>query len=417
MKQAVLVVLLSLGGAVAAYAQDSQTDAGRDILVTFNNTGAKAISAGVAAPYRNRKRYAIAANARAAARAVADEYGLLTVDHWPIDALDIYCFVYRVPPRDDRQAVVQRLRDDRRIESAQLLQHFTTQTGKARDYDDPYLRLQHSFRVMDVRAAHRHSRGAGVKVAVIDSYADVGHEDLRGRFNRITVFADSDREVDAEHGTAVASIIGANAENSKGIVGIAPEADIDLLVSCWAEPDSDQAVCNSFSLAKALDAVVKDPPDVLNMSLKGPHDPLLARLLDRIYAAGVIVVAAGAMDGRECFPADAAGVMAVVSSEGGVAMRADSQEHSEAGRALSAPGHQIVVALPDNIYDFRSGSSLASAHVTGVVALLLAVAPELSFDEIWTVLDQSQTTNAAGQVAINACMALQLVDSERSCIS
>lgn len=397
------------------YAEESQTDASRDILVTFVNTGARALSAGVAAPYRNRKRYAIAAGARTNAREIADQYALSTVDHWPIDALGIYCFVYRVPVGEDRAAIIERLRTDKRIESAQLLQHFrtqTTQTPSSRNYDDPYLRLQHGFSVMDVQSAHRHSRGAGVKVAVIDSHADVEHEDLRGRLNRITVFADADRDVEAEHGTAVASIIGANAENAKGIVGIAPEADIDLLVACWADAGSGEAVCDSFTLAKALDSVIKEPPDVLNMSLKGPHDPLLARLLERVHAAGVIVVAAGEVDGRECFPADAAGVMAVVSSEGKLAVRTASDTGA---RALSAPGHQIVVALPDNLYDFRSGSSLASAHVTGVIALLLAVSPELSFDEIWTLLDQSQTTNAAGQRAINACMALQLADPQRSC--
>ena len=106
-----------------------KNDAERDILVTFDNQGARMHSTGMSAPYRNRKRYSIAAAARRSADEVRDEYALIEVDHWPIRSLSIYCFVYRVPSGEDREALIDRLKSDARIESVQALQKFETGTS------------------------------------------------------------------------------------------------------------------------------------------------------------------------------------------------------------------------------------------------------------------------------------------------
>ena len=60
--------------------------------------------------------------------------------------------------------------------------------------------------------------------------------------------------------------------------------------------------------------------------------------------------------------------------------RADGRDGNGASQidGLFAPGDQIMVAIPDDRYDFRSGSSLAAAHVSGIIALLLSVAPDQS---------------------------------------
>ena len=266
-----------------------KNDAERDILVTFDNQGARIQSTGMSAPYRNRKRYSIAVAARRNANEIRDEYALLEVDHWPIRSLSIYCFVYRVPSGEDREALIDRLKSDARIESVQALQVFETGTSAKASYDDTYANLQHGLSILDVSAAHRISRGHGVRVAIIDSDADSRHEDLQGRLRKIEVFANGMAGTNAEHGTAVASVIGANANNAKGIVGIAPEARLELFVSCWTEDTADNAICDSFTLAKALDTLLDEPPDILNMSLTGPFDPLLARLLAAVQDADVAV--------------------------------------------------------------------------------------------------------------------------------
>src|SRR3989337_4087675 len=135
---------------------------------------------------------------------------------------------------------------------------------------------------MEIPGAHRYWRGKGVRVAIVDSHADAEHEDLKGRVTETFFLADGAGSEDWEHGRAVASVIVANANNAKGIVGIAPESVIESYVACWAESKAINAVCDSFSLAKALDALLADGPDVLNLSLTGPYDPLLERLLEEV---------------------------------------------------------------------------------------------------------------------------------------
>ena len=396
-----------------ATAQRNDTE--RDILVTFDNQGARMHSTGMSAPYRNRKRYSIAAAARRSADEVRDEYALLEVDHWPIRSLSVYCFVYRVPSGEDREAVIDRLKSDARIESVQALHEFETGTSANANYDDTYANLQHGLGILDVSAAHRISRGQGVRIAIIDSDADSKHEDLKGRLSKIEVFANSKSDTDAEHGTAVASVIGANANNAMGIVGIAPEARLELFVSCWSDDATDNTICDSFTLAKALDTLLEEPPDILNMSLTGPFDPLLARLLDAVRDVGVVMIAARppVVSDRNHFPASLKSVISVGNSEQRPQGSGGSAQQSQ---DIYAPGQQIMVAVPNNSYDFRSGSSLAAAHVSGAVALLLAVSPDLPSSSVLAFLRESQYAQPTGAVSINACIVLQLADTARTCL-
>ena len=397
--------------ATPAIAQN--TDTTRDILVTFDNQGARARSTGISAPYRNRKRYSITATARRDADDVRDEYALVEVDHWPIKSLSVYCFVYRVPSDADRNSIISRLKSDVRVESVQSLQEFETGITSTGNYDDTYANLQHGLSILNVNAAHRISRGKGVTVAIIDSDADSRHEDLLGRLSKIKVFADDDVRNHADHGTAVASIIGANANNAKGIVGIAPEARLELFVSCWSPDATDKAICDSFTLAKALDTLLDDPPNVLNMSLTGPSDPLLERLLAAVQAAGVLIVAARPAEPNSGnhFPASLETVIDVGNS---TQRRADSGKLASS-QEIYAPGNQIMVAIPNDAYDFRSGSSLAAAHVSGAIALLLAVSPELSLTSVLKYLRESQNSTTSDSISINACVVLQLADQARTC--
>lgn len=406
---AVVFAILSINEPATAQS-DNPT---RDILVTFDNQGARARSTGVSAPYRNRKRYAIAASARRDADDVRDEFSLLEVDHWPIRSLSIYCFVYRIPAAADRDSIIARLQADERIESVQSLQEFETGISSMANYDDTYADLQHGLGILDVDAAHRISQGHGIRIAIIDGDADARHEDLRGQFSKVRKFTGDGVKENVAHGTAVASIIGANANNAKGIVGIAPEASLELFVSCWAHKELNKAICDTFTLAKALDTLLDDPPDVLNMSLTGPYDPLLERLLDTAQAAGVVIVSARSAEPgtQNHFPASLETVIDVGNSATG----------DSAGRAstlndnIYAPGNQIMVAVPDDAYDFRSGSSLAAAHVSGAVALLLSVSPDLPFASVQAYLRESQNSGTSDTVSINACVILKLADNSRSC--
>lgn len=401
---AVLVVAIAAFAPVVVLAQDKDPE--RDILVTFENSAAKATTA--SAPYRARKRYRISAEARGYAESVSREYGLEQVAHWPIRSLSVYCFVYRVATSADRDRVIAALSKDARVESVQPLNVFETHVTADAAYDDTYAELQHGLDSLSLNAAHRHSRGEGVRIAVIDSNADTQHEDLKGRVRRVEDFAGDASDSDRNHGTAVTSVIAARTNNARGMVGVAPEAKLELYVACWSQEDFETAVCDSFTLAQALDTLLEDPADVLNLSLAGPEDGLVRRLLLEAHRRGVVVVAADPRTtaGKRVFPASMEQVIAVGSSSAGVGERDNS---------IFAPGDQILVALPDDNYDFRSGSSLAAAHVSGVIALLLAITPDTDTSAIQAVLRQSQTSADDGRVSVNACAALRISDPSLSC--
>ena len=133
-----------------------------------------------------------------------------------------------------------------------------------------------------------------------------------------------------------------------------------------------------------------------NQLIMGPQkigpEIIDADLLD----AGVAVVAAdpGSSDESARFPASLQRVIAI--GQGGVGSE----------RKLIAPGEQILVALPRDQYDMRSGSSLSAAHASGVVALLLSVAPREPVDSLRVILEQSQVDDSLR--CIDACVALQL---------
>ena len=409
--------LLLLTLSMAAFSADETATRKHEILITFDNEGASAIGGGVSAPYRNRGRYSIAASARRSADEIASAYSLVEIDHWPIRSLSVYCFVYRIPPGLDRDDVIEKLKADVRIESVQPMNEFETGTEPGIDYNDTFVKLQHGLEALGVAAAHRYSLGAGVRVAIIDSDADAEHEDLKGRLRRIKVFTTSEHTSDSAHGTAVASVIGANANNAMGIVGIAPQASLELYVSCWSEDGTDNAICDSFTLAKAFDTLLENPPDILNLSLNGPDDALITRLISKAVQDGVIIVAAGATNSNASnrFPASLEQVIGVGTSDQRLLASNTTLPGSDDLQNIYAPGNQIMVAVPDNAYDFRSGSSLAAAHVSGVIALLLANSPDLPFSAVLDILRESQSSAITDSISVNACVALNLANSALSC--
>lgn len=406
------LVFLGIAGRAGASEGDPSD---RDILVTFENGSERAVSGGFGAPFRHRLRYSVSAEVLRNAAAIEQEYALIEVDRWPIRSLAVLCIVYRLSPGQDRDDILGRLNADNRVESAQPLNRFETAASPVDRYNDEYAALQYGLTSMGVIAAHEYSRGANVSIAVVDGPADVDHEDLQGRIFRTEVFVDIDDGEIAEHGTAIASLIAANADNAKGIVGVAPDARIELLVACWTPSGSRRAVCNSFTLAKALDALLDDPTDIVNLSLVGPYDPLLERLLERAHEAGAILIAASAAGGsnQDDFPASMDTVIGVASAGRRTSVLAAHFRPVPASTDIFSPGNQIMVALPNDAYDFRSGSSLAAAQVSGVVALLLAVSPQMPAEAVRALLLSSQATAPSGFV--NACMVLQLADRSRVC--
>jgi hypothetical protein len=338
--------------------------------------------------------------ARQMMRALENDYGLREVSAWPIDPLHMHCAVLEVPEGMDRSTLLTALAHDRRIKLAEPLQSFAT---RSEPYNDPYVGLQRGFQQMDVADAHPWSRGDGVRVAIIDTGADTEHADLRGKIAAAANFVDSDdRQFRHDrHGTEMAGVIAAVANNGEGIVGIAPGARLLLFKACWqAQLDADAARCNSFTLARALVAAFDAHAQIVNLSLAGPADPLLTGLIREGLRRGMLFVGAA--------PADPSPGNEGLLHQPGVIEVASTGNQSSPGAVLFAPGREILTLLPGGHYDFASGDSIATAQVSGVLALLLAKNAGLSGADAYRLLRETSSHAAGidGGMLVDACAAV-----------
>jgi subtilisin family serine protease len=338
---------------------------GPRIVVAFANPShAAPAPAGTTGTRYGGDGYRVAQDAQREARRVGERYALHALSSWPIQALAMHCVVYEI--RDGRSAaeVLATLKSDPGIVLAQPLQEFRTLSEPAAPaYNDPLYDLQTNLAALGVPQAHLRSQGAGLKVALIDTAVDASHPDLRGRILRAHSFV-ADPAPGMRHGTAMAGIIAAAANNHIGIVGIAPLAQLEVFQACWQlRPDSDAAACNTFTLAQALAAAIASGAPLVNLSIGGPPDALLAALVEQGQKRGITFV--GALAGSEDgFPSAVPGVIAVGASE----------RPLPAG-AFGAPAEHVMTTLPGGQYDFESGTSVAAAEITGVIALLMSASP------------------------------------------
>jgi subtilisin family serine protease len=409
----------------------ARADPSHYLVVTVrNDTRARAVRPGsTPRGYDTVQQYGPSAEALAEVHALEHDYGLRQVSAWPIASLRVHCIMFELPSDASRSGMLARLAHDPRVESVQPLNEFATQavvtsseplpgadSGAVADepmpYNDPYASLQVTLRELGVVQAQRRSRGVGVRIAVIDTGVDFSHPDIKARVIETHNFVDANagQFQNDRHGTEVAGVIAAVADNGLGIVGIAPEAHVIALKACWQSPDAARALCNSFTLAQALEAAIVAHADVINLSLAGPADPLLSRLVSQGAQQGILIVGAVPPDGAGAsFPAGLESVLAVEAAENS----SNNPQH------LRAPGREVLTLVPRGHYDFASGSSLAAAEVSGVLALLLSEHPHLSVTQARDLLARTSRrieTSSGTLTSIDACAALsQLLADGKGC--
>lgn len=176
--------------------------------------------------------------------ALSAEYQLRALRKFPLVSIDVQCIVYEVPQDRSFDAMVQRLRSDPRVDDAQPNRTFT---GLAQA--DPYSDLQWGRQALAADRLGLRTTGKGVKVAVVDTGADTRHPDLRPNIaETVDLIMASGESFDADHhGTAVAGVIAASANNRIGIAGVAPEARLMIVKAC-RQAGQGKALCLSLSL-------------------------------------------------------------------------------------------------------------------------------------------------------------------------
>ena len=340
---------------------------------------------------------------RRLAEALARGHGLTVVTAWPMPALGVDCFVMEAKSHEATVKSVDEIARDARVESAQAMNVF-----KVLGHTDPLYPLQPSARLWHIAQVHRIATGRNVRVAEVDSGVELDHPDLRGRVVMARDFVGTPAPAGEAHGTAVAGIIAARADDGIGIAGVAPDARLFALRACEQAPNQSMATCTSFTLAKALQFALDLDVQVINMSLGGPRDHLLERLLDAALARHVIIVAAADPRVRDgAFPASHTGVLAVA---------AEGAENLPVG-ALLAPGRDIPATMPGQSWGFVTGSSYAAAQVSGAVALVLEHAPAMDAAQVRSALvpDDSSGAEFDRREVVDVCSAVAHTTSACVC--
>jgi subtilisin family serine protease len=289
---------------------------------------------------------------------LAKEHGLRFVGFWPMPEIGLDCLILEVPEGQLVSDFIAKIERDNDVEWVEPVE--TYQSLGADSYNDPLFAAAPAATQWHLAELHRTATGNGVTVGVVDSSIDDAHPDLVGQVQLNRNFVEG-RTLGAEsHGTGVAGIIAAKANNELGMVGVAPKARLLGLRACWQRGRG--SVCDSLSIAKALHFAIEKNVDVLNISLTGPSGKLLARLIDKAITNGSVVVAAvdpgGASGG---FPASYKGVVAV----------ADSASAASSFGAYRAPGQSVPTTQPNAKWYMVNGSSYSAAHVSGLFALLI----------------------------------------------
>jgi len=398
-----ILCLALLGGpALAARPAAAPASPAPRIVVAFANEPHMTPGpAGTTGSHYGGEGYRVAQNAQQQAHRVAAAYSLREVASWPIKALSMHCVVYEITNGRPVPEVLAALSKDARVVLAQPLQEFHTLSDPPAvviPYNDPLYDLQTNLLTLGIARAHERAQGAGVRVALIDTGVDARHPDLAGRIVRTHSFLATRAPAPSllRHGTAMAGLIAAVANNHIGIVGIAPQAQLEVFEACWQlRPDEDAAACNTFTLAQALAAALASGAPLISLSVAGPADPLLSALVQSGLKHGVTFVgAAGGAD--EGFPTAIAGVIG-----------ASGSEQALPPGALGAPSQHVLTLRPGAQYDFESGTSVSAAELTGVIALLMsASSARLATNTIVSLLRETAgAAAAAAPVDVTAALA------------
>lgn len=280
--------------------------------------------------------------------------------------------------------------------------------------------------------AWKHSKGAGVTVAVLDTGVDGRHPDLASSVTEgpDLTGAARDRPLWGHHGTAMASLIaghGHGAGDKDGIVGVAPAARI-LSVRVTLEngdPLRDkQRATGRDALARGIRYAVDHGAGVISMSLGGGSGAWEGSAAEEeavqyAVARGAVLVASSGNDGdttnRKNFPAAYPGVIAV----GAVDKRLKVAAYSNRQDYLSvvAPGTEIVSADGADAYVVGDGTSSAAAMVAGIAALIRSAHPDLSPYHVRMAIEYGTRhrpakgyDSAYGHGVANALLALRQAD-------
>lgn len=254
--------------------------------------------------------------------------------------------------------------------------------------ENPVTALPWGVKAIHAPQAWSRSTGVQVRVGVIDTGVDFRHPDLRHSLaSGINLLHRGMLPLDDNgHGTHIAGTLAA-AGGSRGMMGVAPRS---LLYPVKAFDHTGSAYVSDIVLG--IDWCVQNKIDIINMSFgmknssKALHNVVL-----NAYNAGIAVIASSGNDGKRGgdYPARYPETIAV----GAINKKRQVAGFSNRGAYIDVygPGESVPSCWLRDAYKEMSGTSMATSHVTGAAALLLALRPGLTPKELKLLLRRSAT--------------------------
>ena len=323
--------------------------------------------------------------------------------------------------------------------------------------NDEAYRFQWHYSLINVPGAWDTSTGsADIVVAVVDTGVLPAHPDLAGQLvDGYDFIRDPDEAADGDgidpnpqedigdadpgainfHGTHVAGTVAAAGNNGIGVAGLAYGSRVMPLRAINASGgtlyDVNQAIRYAAGLENDSGTVPQNPARVINLSLGGGGFSASSQdLYNELRSLGIVVVAAAGNESSSAasYPASYANVISVTAVD--AQQRITSYSNTGVTVDISAPGGDGSVDLngdgyPDGIlstggsdgehaYTFLSGTSMASPHVAGVVALMLSVNPELDGDDIDRLLGSGALTDDIGETGRDDLYGYGLINARKA---
>ena len=267
------------------------------------------------------------------------------------------------------------------------------------------------LRLTDV---HRVAIGSNVLVAVIDSEIDGRHPELAGAVvDEFDAIGNHDKP--HVHGTGMAGAIAAH----RRLVGVAPGVRL-LAIHAFSSNGADSAQATSEHILMGIDWAIRKGAKIINMSFAGPDDPMLALALQKAHDKGIILIAAAGNLGPKSpplYPGADPNVIAVTATDAKDQLL--PQANQGAYIAVAAPGVDVLEPAPNGGFQLTTGTSVAAAHVSGIVALLLDRDPTLDSAGVRDILTTSAKHHTIkgrddqfGWGQVDPYRALQAVDAK-----
>lgn len=316
---------------------------------------------------------------QAEVEAFLTRYGLTKLEQTRVALLDQVVLKIGYPESMSPQEALLMATDERVFRAQPNYYYYPATDGQA-ESTDMFAELQYAFAKMGLSRLSGEESGNGVRLAVIDSGIRGDHPAIGGRVTAsFTAFPETDGALlNDDHGTAVASIIAAQS----GMKGVAQDVTL-MSAQVFRFNEAGHMVADSYDIVRGVDWSVSNGAKILNLSFAGAKDQLLEKALQAADAKGVILVAAAGNEGADApaaYPAAYDNVIAVTATDAddGLYDFANRGEHVE----LAAPGVDVLVAAGEDGYGLQTGTSMATAYISGSVALMLEREPDLAVDDI-----------------------------------